>query len=1418
MQWRWGNGIHIADRAGIGTAAAAAAVLAVFHRKNRAVWAFAAVLLALTAGVSAAVLKAQSGREQTEEQTAASGEYLEIAYGLMEQGAYEEAGRTLEEYLENSFYSEEYVLARARLYGLQKNYGGARALYRQLLDKKPDAEEKSALEEELESVSLAAEGEEGAAVRTAELLGSTVEDAAADLSDAVLTAVSCFAKGGEETDPETSPAELAEELEKAAEKAPQLFQVTELARAKLRAQAVAGAYETIAREMDGWEDSEQLLLFSELYRRDLIRSSMLAENEALREKTEQAELALDWLTAQRNKHAYTEKELALLDGAVEELERTARGETDSYDFWVRDQLLETAGAEGEEESSKLYMQASRLAYDEGEEDEAASCLDKALQTGGQSGDGSYLGPMNELNRILEDKENTEALKEIDTYAVMAVENLVDVPALPETAEEEALAETPEQETENAAGWLFGGGQRDETDGAAEDPSGDAGADDEIQADDEARADGKTQTDGEARADGKTQTDGEARADGKMQADEETQTDADDAAERPASSEQEFAQYVTDYVNQRTAAVSITGIDTSEFETVKAVVALDESIADTEEAFKENIRISDCGVEIADYDVKKVTYSEVNILLCCDNSGSMDGEKIENLRQAVSTFVDNLEKDVKIGLVPFDSGVLSELVCEPGTDSERLNECVAGMKAGGGTNIYSSVEYALSVLSGKTDSMNVVILMSDGQDGLPSEESIQQITSACESSGTAIYAMGLGGDVDSSVLSAYADAGNGEYVFVSDSNSLLSFYQYIYQLSKNRYEVTYTAADTMKVSRTLRAEAADNAQVYDERPYYLYESAFGEEDLGEEYELSVQDAVLYGLDTRLLYQSAAPQSVCLEGKDLGKERAISVKLHGTMEYELECAYESDERWRVTVPAHAACGVYDVYVTVDGARAVFSSGLVIAGENMNTVRFGEYVFSSTGIETLGDTTRLTGYVMMNNWLGFTQGVSLTGDLEKDTSVTLTCQKTYIQYRRGEAEGYAGYLAEHGMYAGLPQFSRLTLYNDPTKRGSSEEYPVDTAVAEGAYVLLDFFELNTAGVSLYPDRAVVDFRAFDTAFPFQDAALKSAGLDKLFSFSLDDEEKLIFNRTQVGCDISVKLGNNDTREYRALFGNMPIYCNLGEAELSINTIDGDISVKVLANIAMLADGLGIKLAWSGWELDEVLLYADVPINTSISGVPVTFDNFSLGVKDLKAVEQFSFGELMKAKLTGSFDVSMAKISAIKPGLENWIGDVSAASLEDVTLEFRLNQFYISVAAKAKLLSVIELGSCKIELGQGISYTNLLLGMEGETVNGFNGKVNVGIKMETNNCALDVGASAQLTLTDRVLGLTAGGKIHAQISWWILVADFNAEGEAFVGWYEQHNGAWVFGVHGRGYEGGSNSFDLVWGEEDPGLASHSL
>lgn len=1326
---------------GMCIALAVVCLLMVFHRKQRIVWASVFVLLGIVTVLAGIFFPDGSGKDGRDK--AASTEnlpdtYIGLAYGFMGEGAYEDAEIFLESYLSSCVYDDTYLLARARLYGLQENYDGAEGLYRMLLDKKSEAAGEKELEEELEEVK---EAKKKATADAVEDVQSLLREAASECAakfDGTEDAVAYYLAVQEEGADNKKTEEMPEGG---------VFTLREMKLARMHGQIQEEDYEEIAQEMSDWEDSSQLLVFSELYRQGLISTSMLRKNEELKAKTEQAQQALAWVEKQEKDYTYTGEDKKLIDQTVKQLEKASDDGEDAYDFWVRDRLLETAGEEEEREPSKLYMQASRLAYENGDQTSADSCLEKALDTAAKSEDDAYRGPAGELNRILSEKEDKEQLKEIDTYAQLTVDHIVPIAghAKDTDSQEKSLQDTDSQEN--------------------------------------------------------------------------FPQDTDDRENSPqdADRKEDFTQYVTDTVNQKAASVSISGIDAKEFETVRAVVSLEEGIADSEGKFRENVEILDCGAVISDYQVTKQEYDTVNIVLCCDNSSSMEGEKIENLKQAVSIFVGKIADEVNIGIVPFGSGVL-EGVCEPGSSKEELEQSVESFRADSGTNIYSGVEYTLSMLGKEKDALNLAVIMSDGNDSIPSEEQIQQITSACESGNILLYSMGLGADVNSEVLNTYSDAGNGEYVFVSDSNSLYSFYQYIYQISKNRYEIEYQAVDTMTQSRTLRAECKGNTKAYDERPYYLYESDLTEEDLGMQEDLQIQDMVFYGLDTKLLYESAAPQKVRLTGKDLKKENEISVSLHGAMEYDLECKYESDTSWEVTIPARAACGVYDVYVTANGERRVFPSGLVITSGNLNTVRYGNYVFTSTGKEVCGDTTKLTGYIRMNGWLGFQDSVRLEGDLEKDAEVTMRCRRSYVEYDRNTAEGYAKHLAEYGMYASLPGFSEMTLYNDPLTDASSSDYPVKPAVSNGAFVLQDFSRIDYATIALYPNQAVIGFDSVQTGLPFQDDVLKTAESESPFAFQFDHEEQIILNEKQIGCDISLSLGKEDQKNYHALFGNMPIACNLGTAELKLNTLSGDVSVKVLVNVAMLCDGMGLELQWKDWKLDGVELYADYPVNTTISGIPVTFSKFSLGAEEISSIDKLDNRELLKLKYKGSFKVAVAQVSAFKPGLEKWVGDVSLASLDRVSMEFQLSRKYISVAATAKLLEAVQIGDCTLEFGEGISYTNMLLGMQGETVNGFRGEVGVGIKMQTNNCMFNVRGAAEFAMTDKVWGIGATGELEAKVSWWIFDMQTQAKGQGFVGVYEQHNGVWAFGLHGQTSDPDDDGVHLVWAADNPELSGKTL
>lgn len=216
----------------------------------------------------------------------------------------------------------------------------------------------------------------------------------------------------------------------------------------------------------------------------------------------------------------------------------------------------------------------------------------------------------------------------------------------------------------------------------------------------------------------------------------------------------------------------------------------------------------------------------------------------------------------------------------------------------------------------------------------------------------------------------------------------------------------------------------------------------------------------------------------------------------------------------------------------------------------------------------------------------------------------------------------------------------------------------------------DLETAGLAIYPNRAVISFDEFTTKVPFQDKILTAKGKKDPFKFSVDGDAKLIFSKDKIDCNVEVKVGNNDDKEFSNFkLGNM--YTNLGGFELKLDTMDGEFELKATANIAMFIDGVGFEIAVKDWKLDKIMLLADKDINVSIQGVNVTFGDFKFGLNDLSKVD-FSkdWTSIFNLELVGGCNISLAKVSSYCPGIEKYVGDVSLLSLDDVTLGLRLKE----------------------------------------------------------------------------------------------------------------------------------------------------
>ncbi|WP_124100567.1 vWA domain-containing protein [Ruminococcus sp. Marseille-P6503] len=858
----------------------------------------------------------------------------------------------------------------------------------------------------------------------------------------------------------------------------------------------------------------------------------------------------------------------------------------------------------------------------------------------------------------------------------------------------------------------------------------------------------------------------------------TASDGDSQEENSVG--ESFSRTMTDYVSKIKSAVNIGKINTNSFETVTARVQIASAYSDSAEALKSKLSVADCGLDIEDFEIRKIEYSGSNILLLCDVSGSMGGS-MDDLKNAVKTFIDDKNPNERLSLATFDDAVQSSYPF--GTSDEELKEAADEMYSMGGTNMFSALKDRLDGFEADSGANNIVILMTDGCDNNPRDysEIVSELGSVCLRKGITVYTLGLGSEVDTEYLNNIANACSGDFVYVSDSSSLNSFYDMLHGQLANQYEITYTAVDTLTMSdRTLEVSLADE-NVRDAKLYSLVSDSGDDETDGDGDPVSVCSGIsVSGLNVKYIYKGLGEVDARLVGTGFKEEYSAKLKLNGNLDYDIPLTFKDQNTYELTIPASIAVGTYDVEITVNGKKAVISQGfsVIVQGSEKKT-EFGPYVFTSVQKTDNGDgSVTLSGAVKMNGWLNFKGDVRISGNTEQDGSVYVTDYKgSYISFDKAVAQGLGKSFAELGIGFELPALGEFKLYNDQSGRYDYSDYTVDD-IRIGILKIYQLVSVTSPAVRLYPNQIVLAYSNGKTVLPYQDNIFKDKDGD-LFKFNF--EGKGVISDRNIGIILKTGFddGNENYSQYN-MFG-APVYLDMNKFKVDIDTIENNYAIGAMVKIAFLDTGVGADLEWKDWTLDSFVLHLDKSFKGQWGPVPVTYSDFSLGAKDIKeAVESNSFA---KIKLAGSLSIACGKVSDYFPELESFVGDVSLLELPDTSFEAGVSPFSFNAKAKLTFLKEIELMNAEINLGT-FNYTNTMLGLDSAEVSGLNAKLSAGLKWNVDNASLEITGTGELDAHSRFIGVMFTGTGKFDIKWWLFSAEYKNEGSVVFGCYFKNNG----------------------------------
>ncbi|MFC8346387.1 VWA domain-containing protein [Streptomyces sp. NPDC057280] len=103
----------------------------------------------------------------------------------------------------------------------------------------------------------------------------------------------------------------------------------------------------------------------------------------------------------------------------------------------------------------------------------------------------------------------------------------------------------------------------------------------------------------------------------------------------------------------------------------------------------------------------------------DTSGSMEGERLDGLKAALTGLTGDFREREEVTLMPFGSDVKSVRThvvdpADPRTGLDAIKKDTAGLEADGDTAIYTSLEKAYGELGADEDTFTSIVLMTDGE--------------------------------------------------------------------------------------------------------------------------------------------------------------------------------------------------------------------------------------------------------------------------------------------------------------------------------------------------------------------------------------------------------------------------------------------------------------------------------------------------------------------------------------------------------------------------------------------------------------------------------------------------------------------------------------------------------------------------------
>ncbi len=210
---------------------------------------------------------------------------------------------------------------------------------------------------------------------------------------------------------------------------------------------------------------------------------------------------------------------------------------------------------------------------------------------------------------------------------------------------------------------------------------------------------------------------------------------------------------------------------------------------------------------------------VNVAIVIDQSGSMQGEKIKQAREAAQLALRLLNKDDIISVVAYSNTVSVLAPATKANEKDYISSAIKRIRAGGSTALFAGVSKGAFELRKflNRNRVNRVILLSDGiaNVGPSSPHQLGVLGASLAKEGISVTTIGLGLGYNEDLMTMLAQYSDGNHAFVENAADLVKVFDLefgdVLSVVAQQVNVRIRCGNGIKPIRVLGREAEINGQ-------------------------------------------------------------------------------------------------------------------------------------------------------------------------------------------------------------------------------------------------------------------------------------------------------------------------------------------------------------------------------------------------------------------------------------------------------------------------------------------------------------------------------------------------------------------------------------------------------------------------------